>query len=88
MENKDIHNFKDYIKKIENKKYKISIIYTYTGIANTVEGLDNDMKIMISEINSEDALKNSINEIIIKNENNKLKKGDYNKICIHFDISN
>ena len=88
LENKDIHNFKDYIKKIENKKYKISIIYTYTGIANTVEGLDNDMKIMISEINSEDALKNSINEIIIKNENNKLKKGDYNKICIHFNISN
>jgi len=87
IENKDIHNFKDYIKKEENKKYKISIIYTYTGIANIVEGLDTDMRIMISEINSENALKNAINEIIIKNENNKLKK-DYNKICIHFDISN
>ena len=88
LENKDIHNFKDYIKKDENKKYKISIIYTYTGIANIVEELDTDMSFMISEINSEDALKNSINEIIIKNENNKLKKKDYNKICIHFDISN
>ena len=41
------------------------------------------MSFMISEINSEDAFKNSINEIIIKNENNKLKKEEYNKICIH-----
>ena len=88
LENKEIYNFKDYIRKEENKKYKISIIYTFTGIANIVEGLDPDMSFMISEINSEDALKKSINEIIIKNENNKLKKGDYNKICIHFNISN
>jgi len=29
---------------------------------------------MISEINSEDVLKNTINEIKIKNENNNLKK--------------
>jgi hypothetical protein len=42
---------------------------------------------MISEINSEDGLQNLIDEIKIKNENNKLKK-DYNKICIHFEQSN
>ena len=32
------------------------------------------MSFMISEINSEDVLKNTINEIKIKNENNNLKK--------------
>lgn len=81
--NKDIYNFKDYIDKDENKKFKISIIYTYTSIANTVEGLDNDMSFMISEINSEDQLKTLIDELKIRNESNKLKK-DCN-LYIHFE---
>ena len=87
FEKKDVFNYKDYIAFEDNKNYKISIIYTYTSIANTVEGLDDEMSFMISEINSEDGLKNLIDEIKIKNENNKLKK-DYNKICIHFEQSN
>ena len=40
---------------------------------------------MISEINSENGLKNVIDEIKIKNENNKIKK-EY-IIYIHFDRS-
>ena len=84
--NKDIYNFKDYIDKDENKKFKISIIYTYTSIANTVEGLYNDMSFMISEINSEDQLKTLIDELKIRNESNKLKK-DCN-LYIHFEKSN
>jgi len=84
--NKAIYNFKDYINKDENKKFKISIIYTYTSIANTVEGLDNDMSFMISEINSEDQLKTLIDELKIRNDNNKLKK-DCN-LYIHFEKSN
>jgi len=71
LENKEIYNFKDYIGKCKNI-YKISIIYTYTDITNIIEGFDTDMSFIISEINSEDALKNSINAI--KNENYKLKK--------------
>ena len=83
---KNIYNFRDYIAEEDNKKYKISIIYTYTSIANIVEGLNNDMSFMISEIKSEDGLKNRIEEIKIKNENKQINK-EYN-ICIHFEKSN
>ena len=72
--NKDIFNFKDYISKEDNEKYKISIIYTFTNITNTVEGLVKEMSFMISEINSEDGLKNIIEEIKIKNEISKEEK--------------
>ena len=41
---------------------------------------------MVTEIRSEDELKNLIDDIQKKNENNLLKK-DYN-ICIHFEQSN
>ena len=84
--NKVVYNFKDYINKDENKRYKISIIYTYTSIANTIDGLDNEMSFMISEINSEDQLKTLIDELKIRNENNKLKKE--RNLCIHFEKSN
>ena len=49
-----------------------------------IEGLVKEMSFMISEIKSEDGLKNIIEEIIIKNKNNK----EYNKICIRFEQSN
>ena len=80
------YNYKDYISDEENKQFKISIIYTYTSIANTVEGLNKGMSFMVSEIRSEDQLKRIIDEIKKKNENNKLKK-EYN-ICIDFEHSN
>ena len=83
--NKVIYNFKDYIKD-EIKKFKISIIYTFTSIANTVEGLDNDMSFMISDIYSEDQLKTLIEELKIRNDNNKLKKEC--NLYIHFEKSN
>ena len=83
---KKIYNYKDYINEEETKNYKISIIYTFTGVANVVEGLNKDMSFMVSVIRSEDGLKTLIEEIKIKNENNKKKK-DYN-ICIHFERSN
>ena len=83
-ESKNIYyNFKDYINNEENKKYKISIIYTYTSIVNVIEGLNKEMNFMIWEIKSEDGLKNLIDEIKCKNKMNKLKK-EYN-ICIQFD---
>ena len=56
-ENTVFYNLKDYINEEENKKYKISIIYTYTSIANIVEGLNKGMSFMVSEIKSEDGLK-------------------------------
>ena len=79
---KKFYNYKDYI----NKQYKISIIYEFTSITNTVEGLNKEISFMVSQIRSEDGLKNLIDEIKNQNENIKLKK-EYN-ICIHFEQSN
>ena len=85
-EMKNIFSFKYYINSNENKKHKISIIYTFTSISNTVEGLNNEMSFMISKVRSEKEFINSIDEIKNKNDNNKLNK-EYN-ICIHFSQSN
>ena len=83
---KNIYNFEDYINDEESKKYKISIIYTYTGITNIVNGLNKGMSFMVSELKSENELKNLINELKIKNENNKNKEGK--TIYIKFEQSN
>ena len=57
-------NLKDYLNEIKNInmeeniiKYKISIIYTYSSLANTVDGINKDMKFNIAEIRSEEGLK-------------------------------
>ena len=83
---KKFYNYKDYINEEDNKQYKISIIYAFTSITNTVEGLNKEISFMVSQIRSEDGLKNLIDEIKNQNENIKLKK-EYN-ICIHFEQSN
>ena len=44
------------------------------------------MSFMISEINSEDQLKTLIDELKIRNENNKLKK--YRNLCNYLEKSN
>jgi len=79
-------NYNDYVNDKDSKKYKISIIYTFTSIANIVKGLNKGMSFMVSEIRSEDGLKRLIDEIKNKNDNNKYKK-EYN-ICINFEQSN
>ena len=63
--------------------YKISIIYTFSNIVNTIDGYNND-KFMISEINSEDKLKTQINDI--KNKNKKDNNNHY--ILISFEDFN
>jgi len=82
---KEYYNFKQYIKE-EYKAYKISIIYTFSGLANTINGSNNEMSFMISEIGNENQLKIRIDELKKKNENNKYEK-DY-KILIHFEQIN
>ena len=77
---KNIYNINDYIKSEENKIHKISIIYTFTSLSNTIEGLSKNVCILISEIKSENDFKNIIEDIKIKN--GKLMNDDY--ICIHF----
>ena len=66
--------------KEEYKKYKISIIYTYT---NRVDGIPNDMSFVISEIRSENGFKSIIEEIKDRYKNEEKKY-----IFIHFNQSN
>ena len=88
-DNKNIYNFKDYLdflKQEDNKQYKISIIYTFTNITDTVAELNDKMRFNISNIRSETGFKNQIDEIKNANENNIFKKENY--ICIDFDQTN
>ena len=85
FEKKKYYNFKQYIKNLSiNDKdlcdFKISIIYTFSNIANIIEGYNNDEGFMISEINTEEKLKNKINE------NKNKKKGHF--ILIRFEDYN
>ena len=80
---KRFYSFKDYEEEI--KKYKISIIYTFSDIINIIDGINNPNSIMISEIRSENHFNNLIEEIKKKNEVNEIKNLDY--IIIHFEQS-
>ena len=81
LESKKYNNFKDYISKGDYKKFKISIIYTFTGIGK-VEGLNFN----ILEIRSEKGFKIKIDELKNRNENSQAKQQDY--ICMHFEQNN
>ena len=87
---KKYYNFKQYINDLGTSRtknentYKISIIYTFSSIANTIdEYSDTDMAFMISEIRTEKQLGDTIDEIKSRNVNN----GETNKyiILIHFE---
>ena len=85
--NKKYYNFITYIKDIETKRinYKISIIYTFSDIAEIIYEYNNEMKFMISEIYSENQLKRTIDEMIKSEED----KNDKSKILIiQFQQSN
>ena len=85
-EEKQYFNLKEYINDKEKKEYKISIIYTFSNISSIINGINSEMKFMVSEIKSENHLKNIIDEIKNKNENIDLEKND--NLFIHFDQSN
>ena len=81
------YNFIIYIKDIETKiiNYKISIIYTFSDIAEIIYEYNNEMKFMISEIYSENQLKRTIDEMI-KSEEDKIDKSKI--LIIQFQQSN
>ena len=90
-EQKRYNNFIAYINDLESARknntkdnYKISIIYTFSKIA-IVEGYNKTEQIMISEIRTEDKLKNEIDDIKSKNENEDQKK---HFITINFEQYN
>ena len=70
---KKYYNFNQYMKALNAKdkdlaNYKISIIYTFSNIANIIEGYHNDNEFMISAINTEEKLKTEIDDIKAKNK--------------------
>ena len=90
-EKKRYTNFKEYIKDLESARqskinnYKISIIYTFSNISNIIVGAEITEQIMISEIRTEDKLKNEIDDIKNKNRNEDLNK---HIILINFEQYN
>ena len=84
-EEKKYYSLKEYIKDEENKKYKISIIYSFNNIANIFYGVNNEMRFMVSEIKTENQLKTLIDEMKNKNDNNFEKN---NNILIQFEQLN
>ena len=84
-EEKKYYNLKDFIDDEDNRK-KISIIYTFNNIANIFDGVNNEMRFMISEIKTENHLKTVIDEMKNRNENNNLNKN--NNILIQFEQFN
>ena len=88
-ERKRYYDFKQYIKDLSSKNkdfhnYKISIIYTFSNITNTIEEFNKGNEFMISEITSKEKLKNKIDEIKAKNE---LHERDF-QILIRFEDYN
>jgi len=65
-------------------KYKISIIYTFSNIINSIDGYEND-EFMINIINKEENLRNQIDDIRNKNKNNS---NNTNYILIRFEDLN
>ena len=85
-EKKKFYNFEQYMKALnsgDKDLYKISIIYTFSHIVNSIDGYDHD-EFMISAISSEEKLKTHINDI--KNKNKKNKNSNY--ILIRFEDFN
>ena len=86
FEEKKYYNLDEYIKDKENKIYKISIIYAFNNIANSINGINNEMKFMVSSIKTEYQLGNIIEEIKKKNEDKKI--GLTYNIVINFEQFN
>ena len=80
-ENKKIYNFKDYIGSEEYKKSKISLIYTFSSISDTIVGLNKSKSFNFSEIKSENDLNNIFDELKTVNQYNN----NENYFCIYFN---
>ena len=81
---KKYYNFYEYISDEENKCYKISIIYTFSSLSTVINGSNNEMSFIVSEIKNEDQLINKIDEMKNKNENQEKS----NNIIVHFEHTN
>ena len=81
FDKKKYYNFESYIKSSDATDKKISIIYTFSNIINTIKGYDDRNEFWISEIKSEEKLRTYIDDI-------KNKKQGKKKILIKFESFN
>ena len=88
LEKKKYYNLKSYIKDLEERNNKISIIYTFDSIAGAVEGIRKDMKFLISNIKMENKMDSKIKEIKYQNENLRSDDKKNNIIFISFEQFN
>ena len=90
LNEKRYYNLKSYINELNEKNYKISIIYTFNNISSISEGINNKIKFSISEIKKENQLEKKIKELtyeyeklIRDNNDNNSKLSKY--LYIYFD---
>ena len=69
IKEKKYYNLKSYIRELNEHCPKISIIYTFDSISCPIEGVINEMKNLISKIESENELDLMIKEIKYRNNN-------------------
>ena len=92
---KKYYNFNHYMKALNAKdkdlaNYKISIIYTFSNIANIIKGYHSENGFMISAINTEEKLKTDIDDIKATNKSEQnhfpilIRFEDYNSNKIQF----
>ena len=79
-------DLKGYISDSDNKRYKISIIYSFNKAGFIINGIDNERRFFSSGITTEDQLKLIIDEMKKRDSINKLEKKYY--ILIHFEQHN
>jgi MoxR-like ATPase len=80
LDKKKYYNLKTYINGLTEESPKISIIYTFDGIAVAIEGVRDEMKFLISNIKMESKLESKIKEIKFQNDRlpNNAGKKKYN----------
>ncbi len=87
-EEKKYYNLKSYINDLGEKSCKISIVYTFDGIAVAIDGVRDGMKFLISTIKMENKLDSTIKEIKFQNDRLPYNDGKKNIIYIAFEQFN
>ena len=88
LNEKKYYNLKSYIRNLNDQSPKITIIYTFDSIVSSIEGINNEMKFLISNIKSENNLNSIIKEIKYQNEKSSSYEKRKNIIYISFEQNN
>ena len=87
LNEKKYYNLKSYIRNLNEQNPKITIIYTFDSIVRS-EGINNEIKFLISNIKSENNLNSVIKEIKYQNGKSSSYEKRKNIIYISFEQNN